>query len=213
MTLPTTVAVVPLRGPGGKTRLEADLDADAREELVIALARRVLDALTSAPEVAGVVVVTTDPEHASAVVGDRDVEVLPQPSEVRGLNPAVALGRARARARGADRTLVVHADLPLLAAADVAALAVPVAAVVIAPDVAGTGTNALVLDERRADGFASCFGPGSRHLHEAEARRLDLDVLVVERRGTAHDLDTPADWDALTEPERAALTRSRPLRR
>lgn len=208
MTRPRTVAVVPLRGPGGKTRLDPDLDPAAREGLVTALARHVLDALARTPLVDGVVVVTTDPEHAAGVVRHRALEVLAQPPHVVGLNPAVALGRARARELGADRSLVVHADLPLLTPADVAALAAPGDAVVLAPDAAGTGTNALVLDERRAAAFVSRFGPGSRHRHAAQAARLCLDVRVVDQPGTAHDLDTPADWAALPAPVRAALTKA-----
>nr|WP_297425240.1 2-phospho-L-lactate guanylyltransferase [uncultured Actinotalea sp.] len=203
----TTVAVVPLRGPGGKTRLGEELSPARRERLVVALARHVLDALLAAPGVGRVVVVTTDPAHAGAVSGHRDVEVLAQPVAVRGLNPAVAFGRARARALGARRSLVVHADLPLLAADDVAALLAPRSAVVLAPDTAGTGTNALVLDEERAAGFATRFGVGSRERHEAEARRLGLDVTVVRRTGTARDLDTAADWSGLPDAQRAALTR------
>jgi 2-phospho-L-lactate guanylyltransferase len=201
-----TVAVVPLRGPGGKTRLGRELPPERRERLVGSLARHVLDALLAAPGVDRLLVVTTDADHAAAVVGRRDVEVLVQPAEVQGLNAAVAFGRARARALGARRSLVVHADLPLVAAADVAALLAPGAAVVVAPDVVGTGTNALVVDEVRAAGLVTRFGPGSRDRHEAEARRLGLDVALVQRPGTAQDLDTAADWAALPEAVRSALT-------
>lgn len=211
MTRSTTVAVVPLRGPGGKTRLAADLSPSGREELVAALARHVLDVLLGAHEVQRVVVVTTDPDHAARVLRDRDVEVLAQPEGVRGLNPAVALARERARARGASRTLVVHADLPLLDAADVVALTAPSVPVVLAPDAAGTGSNALVLDEVRAHAFTTRFGPGSRGRHEEEARRLGLDLHLVERPGTARDLDTAADWAALPASLRAALTGARPV--
>jgi 2-phospho-L-lactate guanylyltransferase len=197
---------VPLRGPGGKTRLGAELPPEGRERLVAALAGRVLDALLAAPGLERVVVVTADPVHAAAVAGGRAVEVLAQPSDVRGLNPAVALGRDRARGLGARRTLVLHADLPLLTPDDVAAVLAPGAAVVVAPDAAGTGTNALVLDELRATGLVTRFGVGSRERHEAAARALGLDVAVVQRPGLAQDLDTAADWAALPAALRSALT-------
>ncbi len=200
------IAVVPLRdGSSGKTRLAGHFAAEQRADLVTALARHVVGTLLAAPEVTAVLVVTGDPAYARAALpADPRLRVLAQPSERRGLNEAVALGQAAAVADGAARVLVIHADLPLLARDDVAALLAPDAPVVIAPDGAGTGTNAVVLDGG-VRGFAFRFGVGSRAAHEAEAAAVGLATAVVQRPGTATDLDTPSDWAALPDVVRARL--------
>ncbi|MFD1505696.1 2-phospho-L-lactate guanylyltransferase [Georgenia yuyongxinii] len=202
------VAVVPLRdGRSGKTRLAGVLGADQRTRLVAVLARRVVDALLAAGPVTRVLVVTQDPDFAAgAVPADPRVEVVRQGRNRPGLNPAVALGHERARDGGARRVLVVHGDLPLLTAADVRALLAPTAAVVVAADRTGQGTNALVLDAGLT--FAFRFGPGSRAAHQREADRLDLGAVVVDRPGTAMDLDSPADWAALPGAARDRLARA-----
>ncbi len=134
---------------------------------------------------------------------------------------------------GPVRLLVAHADLPALTTADVAALLAEDAPVVVATDRLGAGTNLLVLDppasapssttllsgtgagrqepRARPDGgdggarFRFRFGPGSRAAHVAEAERLGLRAVVVQRPGTAVDLDTLDDWGELPPPVRAAV--------
>lgn len=201
-----TTAVVPLRGMTGKTRLAEHLDAAARRDLVALLFRHVVATVLAAGPVRDVVVVTQDPAFAAtALPADPRVAVVAQPGDAPGLDGAVDVGRRLALDRGAGRVLVVHADLPLLTEEDVRALLSPGAAVVLGPDRAGTGTNALVLDAA-ARGFATRFGPGSRAAHEAHAATLGLPTAVVRRTGTATDLDTPADWAALPAEVRERLT-------
>ncbi|MEV8179156.1 2-phospho-L-lactate guanylyltransferase [Cellulosimicrobium funkei] len=138
-----------------------------------------------------------------------------------------------AAAPGPVRLLVAHADLPALTTADVAALLAEDTPVVVATDRVGAGTNLLVLgspasapssttavsgtgagrQEPRArpdggpggGGFRFRFGPGSRAAHVAEAERLGLRAVVVQRPGTAVDLDTLDDWGELPPPVRAAV--------
>jgi len=153
--------------------------------------------------------------------------VLPQPADRPGLNAALDVARAALLAGEADlsatRLLVAHADLPALSPEDVAALlAAPgtaetpehtrtpgpaeagAADVVVATDRHGTGTNLLVLPLAAA-GFAFRFGAGSRAAHEAEAARRGLRAVVVQRPGTAADLDTLDDWDQLPATVRTRL--------
>jgi 2-phospho-L-lactate guanylyltransferase len=200
-----TVAVVPLRdGTSGKTRLAAVLGPQDRARLVVALARHVVATLVGVPGVEAVLVVSADPESArtamTGLVGP--VHVLGQPPDRPGLDAALDVGRdAVVRAGSAERLLVVHADLPALAADDVAALLAAPPPVVLAPDRAGTGTNALALEPADAP-FTFRFGPGSRAAHLAEARARGHSVTEVVRPGTATDLDTPADWAALDDAVR-----------
>jgi len=217
-------AIVPLRdGEGGKTRLAEALTPQDRSRLVAVLARHVVEVLVATPEVAEVLVVTRDPEFAGEVVeGLPRVRVVRQPASARGLNGAVDHGRdlawsglfeepvwAASAGTGRHRrepdgavvagpVLVVHADLPALGTADVAALVAEPAPVVVAPDGARGGTNALLLRHGPASRvFRFRFGVDSFAAHLAEARERGLDVAVVERPGSQVDLDTPEDWAAL----------------
>ncbi|PFG44421.1 2-phospho-L-lactate guanylyltransferase [Isoptericola jiangsuensis] len=216
------VAVVPVRdGVSGKSRLAAALDPGARRRLVVALARHVLGVLDGCAAVDRVVVVTADPGFVAEVldpsghgtggpgpdkrsvpparVGGTDV--IREPAGRPGLNVALEHARTAVRAVGPGRLLVVHADLPLLTGDDVAAVLAGPGDVVVATDRHGTGTNLLAVplgssgDAARPFGFR--FGAGSRAAHEQEAAASGLTCAVVDRPGTALDLDTLADWDDL----------------
>ncbi|GAA2243189.1 hypothetical protein GCM10010413_52400 [Promicromonospora sukumoe] len=113
------------------------------------------------------------------------------------------------------RLLVAHADLPALTPADVTALLAEQAPVVIATDRYRSGTNLLLLPfETEVSslstggkarnlglegevGFRFRFGVGSLAAHLAEADARGLAASVVDRPGTAVDLDTADDWSQL----------------
>ncbi len=67
----------------------------------------------------------------------------------------------------------------------------------IAPDTAGTGTNALCLVSPQV--FRFQFGLDSQRLHLEEAERAGLSPQVVSLPGLAFDVDSPADLDRLDE--------------
>ena len=196
---------MPLRdGHSGKTRLADHFTQQERGQVVTALVRHVVRTL-HAVDLSGVLVVTHAPEFVRRVLPPHSrLQVVAQPAERPGLNAGVTLGREVAAEQGVDRLLIVHADLPLLALADVEALLSRRGDLVLAPDRAGTGTNALVLDAASRD-FRFRFGPGSRLAHLREAAALGLRSAVVERSGTWTDLDTAADWAALPDAVRARL--------
>jgi 2-phospho-L-lactate guanylyltransferase len=200
-----TIAVVPLRdGHSGKSRLADQLTPQERSEIVAVLAQHVVSTLLRV-DVSRVLVVTNDPAFARlALPPDPRVDVIPQPAERLGLNAAVTLAHELAVTQGAERLLVVHADLPLLELEDINALLDGGAPLILAPDRAGTGTNALILDTNIL-GFRFRFGPGSRSAHMKEAANLGIHTAIVQRRGTWTDLDTAADWAALPETVRAHL--------
>ena len=106
----------------------------------------------------------------------------------RGLNGELA------SVLGQDRVLVIHADLPLLNAADVDALLAEAsrAGAAIAPDRAGTGTNALALVAPAA--VKTAFGVDSFALHKA----MFPAAAIIKRPGLALDIDFPEDLDLAT---------------
>jgi 2-phospho-L-lactate guanylyltransferase len=181
--------------------------------------REVLAGLGTAADAVGAV---TDDGGPSGGTDVGRLRVLAQPADRPGLNAALDVAREALVAEGvpAARLLVAHADLPALAPADVAALLAAGtstgtgtsagtgvgADVVVATDRHGTGTNLLVVPLTGPGArFAFRFGVGSRAAHEAEAARHGLRAVVVERPGTAADLDTLDDWDELPPAVRARL--------
>jgi len=205
------VAVVPVRGlRGGKTRLSDRFDEDARAAVTCAMLRRVLIALRDSGVVDRVAVVTPDPAVGAAFPTPAErIELVRQPEGQSGLNQALLIGRGWAAGRGADRLLVLSADLPLLQPDDIRRLAARHAPVVLAVDRHGTGTNGLLLREPEAEAFTFGFGEQSALRHVAEADRLGLPVVRAVTSGTAFDLDTPDDWDALPAEVRDILTPAR----
>ena len=182
-------AVVPVKDlRGTKSRLAPVLDPAARAGLTLYMMGRVVSRLLGAA-VGEVCVVSPDPVVLGEAAG-RGATPLPQKS--RGLNPALEEGRLRATERGASAMLVLPADLPLIEVEDVrAVLEAPEAPVVVAPDGARSGTNALLL--RPPDAIPFLFGPDSFAAHLQAARDRGLEARVCENAHLAFDLDTAGD--------------------
>ena len=182
--------IVPHRGlAAAKTRLSPVLDDGERE----ALARRLLvQVLGVAHQACGDVVVITPSEALEPLVATAGARLVVQRG--LGLNAGLEQARQEAIAEGVTTLVILHGDLPNLTTDDVAALldALPEAGgVAIAPDRAGSGTNALAL--RPPDAIAFSFGAGSFAAHVAAAEEAGRTLVEVHRPGLAFDLDTPAD--------------------
>jgi 2-phospho-L-lactate/phosphoenolpyruvate guanylyltransferase len=107
--------------------------------------------------------------------------------DVPGLNPAVTAAASRAADLGFERVIIAHADLP--AAVDLSAVDTP--GVGIAPDRGRDGSNVMCVPT--GVGFEFSYGPGSFARHCAEARRLGLELTIVEDDALAWDVDDPDD--------------------
>jgi 2-phospho-L-lactate guanylyltransferase len=189
-------AVVPVKDLAGtKSRLAPVLNPGARAGLTLYMMGRVVLALREAG-VGDVCVVSPDPVVLNEALG-RDAVPLLQRSQ--GLNPALEEGRARALAAGASTLLVLPADLPLLEAGDVRAVleAGERPGVVLSPDGARSGTNALL--SRPPDALPFLFGPDSFEAHLRAARGRGLDARICERPHLAFDLDTAGDLARLKQ--------------
>lgn len=217
------VALVPVRSlSAGKTRLAGFVTPQIRESLMRRMVRNVIASALCSDAITAVVIVSAD--EAALALANVNPRVVPlrQPDERPGLLPALDQGRVHAESLGASGLLVLFGDLPLLNGDDIRNLVRRAVPVVIAPDRHGAGTNALFLrlsaiapNER----FEFQFGEGSYARHVAEAHRLGLDVATSISAGTAFDLDTPADLEALlTDPRWAPadgndMTQEIPLER
>jgi 2-phospho-L-lactate/phosphoenolpyruvate guanylyltransferase len=190
-------AVVPVKDlRDTKSRLAPVLDSGARAGLTLYMMGRVVRAILGA----GVVDVCVVSPDRMVLEEARRRDATPLVQESRGLNPALEEGRRRALELGAQALLVLPADLPLLDVEDVLAVLKKVGegrSVVISPDGARSGTNALLIQPPDVLPFA--FGTDSFEAHLEAARRRSLDVSLCERPHLAFDLDTAGDLAHLSK--------------
>lgn len=176
----TLRALIPLKPLSlAKSRLAERLSADERRALALSMARHVI------------AVVSGEVDETILLVGEPMAEF----SGLRvmidagdGLNASIACAAAALNARPGDGLLVVFADLPLIAADEVRALiAASAEGLALAPDRLGVGTNAVGF--RQPLDLTFQFGPDSFGRFQAEARRLGLPAVAVERPGLGLDID------------------------
>ena len=167
--------IVPIKAPADcKTRLRPILSDAAREALVRRMLHHVVETARGSAGVDRVLLLGPS-RHGL----DPATPLLADPG--RGLNDALAAARDAAVAAGVDRLVFISADLPRVTTADIQALiAQPTASVGIAPDRAGTGTNALSIPLPQGARFGLHYGPDSLASHSAEAcMNFGLVVLTV----------------------------------
>jgi 2-phospho-L-lactate guanylyltransferase len=203
-----------------KSRL-AVLAGDRRGELALALAADTVAAVLACPEVARVVVVTSDPvagpllaslgaivvpdEPAGKPAGGPTVRETPGPGVLGdlgvqdALNAALRHGATVAARRWPGTGLAaLTADLPAVSPAELAgalrAAAASPSPAAFVPDAAGVGTTLYAVPP--GGEFRPLFGGASRARHAASgATEIDVDVMTGLRR----DVDTPDDLrEALT---------------
>ena len=200
-----------------KSRL-AVLAGDRRHELALALASDTVSAVLACPEVARVIVVTSDPVAGPrlAALGAHIIpDAIGNPAELsrelsadsaggsqHALNAALLRGAAVAVRRWPGTGLAaLTADLPALRPADLAtalratAQRIPDAGLApgaaFVPDAAGVGTTLYAVPP--GGEFRPMFGGASRARHAAAgAAELALDGIA----GLRQDVDTPDDLRA-----------------
>lgn len=183
-----------------KTRLAAALTPDARLALVRSMLRAVLAAACGTSTVSEIVLLS--PERDAVPT---EIPVLADAGD--SLNAALARAHEAMWQTGRRELVILPADLPGVTAQEIDAL---VSAgrgdgFALAPDMAGTGTNALFLASSPPFGFQ--FGANSCQRHLRQAQRLGLAPRLVRLPGLAFDVDTPAD---LAQWQRIAATAAPP---
>jgi len=203
----STFAIVPVKTlADAKRRLAPALAPSERRRLVLTMLEDVLALLGEIPSITRVLVVTPDPEVA-ATAANHGAGVVSEdgPSD---LNTAVRRGLAQAHSQGAQRALVIPADVPLATQAEIQAVlasapASPKPHVVIVPSEDGEGTNAMLLAPPEA--MRPEFGEGSLVRHVAQAVALGLDFRVLRLPGLGADIDQPRDLARLAAADRYAF--------
>ena len=204
--LPTAIwALVPTKELAyAKTRLAPLLDPMQRRELVLAMLRDVLTTLCAASDLAGVAVVSRDPQVRELCA---EVGALVLHDTGSELNASLTQGTAQLATRDAKSVLVVPGDVPLVTRGDITALVESLkegAALALAPARQGGGTNALGLYIPSPMTFQ--FGIDSFALHTAQALRHDLITHVYRSPTLGLDIDTPEDLRLLESTPGAPAT-------
>jgi len=169
--------VVPVSGSDPKTRLSTVLSPDERRDFTEAMLADVVDAVIATghePEV-----ISTAPLDCAAPVTVDD----------RGLDPLVNDLLASTVTDSDDALAVVMADLPLATTKSIERLFTPDADVVLAPGLGG-GTNAFVC---RHPEFRVDYHGASIRDHRRIAREVEAEIVEVDSRRLATDIDEPGD--------------------
>ena len=204
--------IVPMKSMArGKLRLSSVLDPAARARLNRWLLERTLAAIGRRDGGLGHSIVVSPCDKVLALARAAGAVVLREAGG-GGLNRAVSRAAALAARRGARRTLVIPCDLPGITAGALAVLLRAASGpgdMVIAPDRARTGTNALLVSVERP--FEFRFGEGSFARHLLLAAERGWKATIVSRPALEFDLDTPEDlatWRSRTKrATRSALFR------
>jgi 2-phospho-L-lactate guanylyltransferase len=183
-----------------KQRLAGVLAPEERHALFRAMLEDVLSALAASAGLAGILMVTRDPE-AQQVAIRYGARALVEAANL-GHTTASTLGAATLAREGVVGMLQLPADIPLVTPADIEALLRvhgPAPAVTLAPSRDERGSNAVACCP--PDLLPLRFGDDSFFPHLQRARALGIEPRIVQRPGLALDIDTPDDITAfLAEP-------------
>lgn len=187
-------AVIPVKDFAlAKQRLAHAFSPLFRRRLARAMLADVLTALRGAEGLAGIVVITADPE-AGLLAQHYGARLLFE-RRLRGLNAAVSEAAAGLNAERRDGMLVIPGDIPSVTSREISQLMASHGkgrAVSLVPAHDRHGTNALLVSPPQVMTFS--FGPMSFPLHRASAEDLGIEPRVhnlVDFPGFALDVDTP----------------------
>jgi 2-phospho-L-lactate/phosphoenolpyruvate guanylyltransferase len=186
-------AVVPIKDTtAAKQRLAAATPAEIRRKLALAMAEDVLAALAGARRLAGIIVVTVDPE-AAALARRYGADVWDD-GALDGHTGAVTAAGRRLVAEGAAGMLTVPGDIPMVTAAEVDAVVaahLPAPSFTIVPAHDELGSNAILMSP--PDAVPLRFGDNSFFPHLAAAEACGIKPTVLHLLGIAFDIDNPVD--------------------
>lgn len=178
---------------------------DVRHRLALAFLRDTVAAAAAVPDVARVIIISSDQALVTAIPG---IVLVADPGQ--GLNAAAAAGIEWARDQDQDRPVaVLTGDLPCLNPLDLD-VALDLAArhpLSLVPDRHGTGTT--LLTALPGTTVTPRFGP---HSCEAHIRTGHIVLPLPAASTLRHDVDTPDDLDQALRSGVGSHTRSTVLR-
>ncbi|MEM8766576.1 MAG: 2-phospho-L-lactate guanylyltransferase [Pseudomonadota bacterium] len=202
-------AIVPLKSlEAAKQRLARVLSPEERRDLMLAMARDVLDALARSQRLTGVLIVSRTTE-ADALAQAFSTERFAESPDADLPTALTQAGTYLTQHLGARGVMVIPADVPLIQAAEIDDLLAghdldAPGAVTVVPDGENSGTNCLMLSPPDVIGFV--FDGKSFKPHVDAAFAKGLTPRVVPMRGFALDIDTADDLRALLASGRTTQT-------
>lgn len=190
-----------------KGRLSPVLGAGERRALAHAMLEDVLDALAACSRLAGIAVITRDPD-AMRLAAHFGARVMVEAYNA-GQSRAVALAARTLGREMREGMLTVPGDVPLVSAAELDRLVDAHGtspALTITPSRNRRGTNALVCSPPRV--LAPAFGENSFLAHVEAARRRGLDARIAPSPGLGLDIDGLEDLVAFLRTPSATRTRA-----
>ena len=186
-------AVVPVKERvAAKERLAPILRPQARQALALAMLEDVLAAVTIAPGIAGLLVVTVDAGagQLAARYGARVTEI----GARDGHTGAVAAAARLLAAEGCAGMLTLPGDIPLVTPAEITQVLAahpPAPSFTIVPSHDARGSNAIACSP--PDRVPLRFGEDSFYPHLRAAEACGIRANVVRLPGIALDIDNPED--------------------
>ena len=183
-------AIVPFKGAqNAKRRLSPKLPAESRAKLAVAMLEDVLQALTDANSIDGILLVSRSNE-AREIAEKWDVTLYRDRAHTL-VDALTEAGEKLKRDLHATTTIIVPGDVPLISGADVDHVLHYHANVTIVPDAHKIGTNALVCTPPNA--FPLVFDGRSYLPHLEAASHAGLQIRPVQSSAFSVDVDTTDD--------------------
>ncbi len=202
-------AVMPVKNFGNaKQRLKDVLSPDERRALFAIMVEDVLVALQGCDQLAGILMVTCDPE-AGRLAERFGARVLIEAASA-GHTEASSFGARTLAAEGAAGMIQIPGDLPAMTSEDIAAVLdahSQAPAITIAPSRDDQGSNAVACSP--PDLLPLRFGDDSFFPHCESARKLGVEPRIVRRAGLGLDIDTPDDLSTFLRLSRPRKNASR----
>jgi 2-phospho-L-lactate guanylyltransferase len=191
----------------GKSRLAPALGEAQRRALNEFFLDHILAVAAQFPGLHRTAVVSSDPDALAEAArhGTRTIACAQS-----GLNRALTLGCQEVHRAGGEEILILPIDLPLVEPNDLLEVASFGAhSVVICPDKAGIGTNAMFLSSCSEIEFK--FGKDSYRRHQEETTRCGLVPKLHFNERIASDVDVPGDLAFLKAPRFAVHGNAAPV--
>jgi len=201
-------AVVPVKERiSAKERLASMLRPETRQALALAMFEDVLAALTATPGIAGLLVVTVDPEagRLAASYGGRVIKERARDGHTGAVTAAARLLAAEGRAG----MLTLPGDIPLVTSAEIASMLAahpPAPSFTIVPSHDERGSNAIASSP--PDAVPLRFGENSFYPHLQTAEACGIRPNVLHLPGIALDIDNPEDVLSFMQIDSPTRTRA-----